>query len=204
MSLLITPVFAWTVIQVPSRLASDPVWYDWPILVAGAAAFAVVAAIWPHPLASTVADGAVIAIPTPRAPRSPLATLAREAAIALFLALLLGGLMTTTPETIVIVLGLLIAGPVLTLVLARLPVPVFITPMATTTRFLASMAMVFVADLLFEFIVGKDMFATDYLPLTVLVVGSLIAFRVLVGAGRQPAAPGAGTGSAAEVVRGAS
>jgi hypothetical protein len=204
MSLLITPVFAWTVIQVPSRLASDPVWYYWPIIVAGAAVFAVVAAVWPRPLASTVADGAVAAIPTRRAPRSRLATLARESAIALLLALLLGGLMTTTAETIVIVLGLLVAGPGLTLVLPRLPAPVFITRMATTTRFAASMAVVFVADLVFELIVGKDMFATDYLPLTVLVVGSLIAFRVLVGAGRQPAAPGVGTASPVAVVGGAS
>jgi hypothetical protein len=203
MSLLITPVFAWTVIQVPSRLASDPVWYYWPILVAGAAVFAVVAAVWPRPLASTVADGAVIATPTRRAVRSRLATLGRETTIALFLALLLGGLMTTTPETIVIVVGLLIAGPILTLVLPRLPAPVFITRMASTTRFAASMAVVFVADLVFELIVGKDMFATDYLPLTVLVAGSLIAFRLLVGAGRQPAAASVG-GLPAAVVGGAS
>ena len=59
--------------------------------------------------------------------RSLLHILLRQSLAVLVLALLLGGLMTTRAEAIVLIVGLIVAGPVLTLLLPRIPMPAVLT-----------------------------------------------------------------------------
>lgn len=181
--LLITPVFTWSGLQILTRLATDPTWYYWPLLVVAAASLAGLASVWPD-------RDSVVPAPPERAPLDMApegARVARQFAGALLTALLLLGLMTGLSEAIVVVGGLLVAGPGLTLVLPKLPAPEFLRT-SGPVRGYVSMAIVLAGAALVTIAVGDGMFSTDYLPFAGLVVGSIIAFRVLLDAGVGPAA----------------
>jgi hypothetical protein len=195
--LLITPVFTWSMLQQSTKLSSDPTWAYWPVLVVGAGIVAGIAAAWRRP---------VSAVPLPAesgraAGRSTAAMLVRQTIATLVIALLLGGLITSRVEAIVLIGGLLAAGPVLTLVLPRMRVPGRLARLDRRRRWVIGMGAALGLDAVVILVVGKSLFATDYLAFSVMLVAAIAVFRIFLEAGtaRPPTGAASGLGRTAAV-----
>jgi hypothetical protein len=194
--LLIRPIFTWSGLQTVTQFASDPTWYHWPWLVGGAAIIAAVAALWPRVAAPSVATSLAQRRPGP-APSLPF-VLARQTVVALMIALLLSGLMTDLPEAVVVIGGLLVAGPLLTAVLPRIPAPSFLREASPLVRGVVAAAVTLGGSAIVIVVLGKSLFAIGYLIFATLVVVAICVFRVLleVGAGAARRASGPRSGAA--------
>ena len=137
---LIQPVFTWTLQQQISYEATVPTWLYWPILVAGAAFIAGVAAVWPTPARmpphSRSALGAWHA-----GPRTMGQVIIRQIVVALALAALFAGLITDRRKAAILIGGLLVAGPVVTLLLPHVRLPRFFPPARSLGRWITAMGI---------------------------------------------------------------
>lgn len=175
--LLISPVFTWSALQSPQRIASDPTWYYWPILVGGAGLLGLLAAAWPPGLsaAARAFDGAA-------APGRWMVYL-RQALLALVLSLLLGGLISGPVELISLVAGMLLVGPVLTAILPALRVPGLIASLPRGRRFVLAAAVVLALAAGVVVVLDRSMFESDYLKLIIVLIASIGLVRVLAEGG---------------------
>jgi hypothetical protein len=196
--LLITPVFTWSMLQQSTKLSSDPTWAYWPVLVVGAAIVAGIAVAWPRPVSP---------VPLPAtsgrgAEPSTAALLARQTIAALVIALLLGGLITSMGEAIALIGGLLAAGPVLTLVLPGMPVPGRLARLDRRRRWVIGMGTAIGLDAVVILVLGKSLFATDYLAFTVMLDAAIAVFRIILeaGTGKPPIGTATGLSRTAAVV----
>ena len=180
--LLTTSVFTWSMLQQPLSIASDPTWFYWPILVGGAMLVAVVAALWPRPLA---ADVRVDDPPTgDHAPRSAAVTLLRQALAALGLSLLAGALMTGWAEAAVVVAGFLIAGPGLTLVLGNLPAHARLNAASVGARWAVAIVFTAAVTFLITKVFWDALNVTSNLGFALVVAIDVCAFRFVLDLGR--------------------
>jgi hypothetical protein len=179
---LIQPVFTWTPRQFTDA-ASNATWTFWPLLVIGATIFAGVAAAWPRPLRIPPEQAAAMG-PPPGAPRSPLQTAVRQTISVLVLAALSAGLLTNALEAAILIGGLMIAGPVLTVVLPRLPVPLALATASPTVHWVAGLTVgVALGGAILGLVpVPEDLQNT--LTVMALSIGA-VAFRVVADAGAR-------------------
>ena len=183
--LLIMPVYTWSGLQVVARWATDPTWYHWPFLVGGAGIAGCIAALIPRPLEDARVPVAAAATSLGRR-----ALIARQTLLSGVFALLLGGLITTPAEGLVVVGGMFLVGPIFTMLLPKAPVGPLERIDARPRGTLAMTVVLGVAaGILVPF--GPAMFAEGYLPFAVLVVCSIGAFRVLAEGGAAPSQPSA-------------
>ena len=180
---LIRPVFTWTP-QPFTAEASVPTWVYWPILVIGATAIAGVAAIWPRPVQLVFSAGSTA--PPPPAP-SMGRVLARQVIAVVVLAMLLAGLLPTVREALILVAGLLVAGPVMTLVLPRVRVPSAVARASGTARWVAAMVTALAVAWVIMRLAGDALYE-DYFVLVLTLALVAPIFRLLLGAGRRPSA----------------
>lgn len=185
---LIQPVFTWTLQQQISYEATVPTWLYWPILVAGAAFIAGVAAVWPTPARvpphSRSALGAWHA-----GPRTMGQVIIRQIVVALALAALFAGLITDRRKAAILIGGLLMAGPVVTLLLPHVRLPRFFPPARSLGRWITAMgislAISWLILLRFENTTTRDFLVT---VITLAVVAPI--FRLLLEAAAGPRSAG--------------
>lgn len=179
---LVKPVFTWSALQVVNRIATDATWYHWPILVIGVALLAGLAAIWPR---AVVRDE--VSESAESEGRRPARSMAREVilqlAVVLALALLFGGLMTTPIEALVLIAGLVAAGPILTILLPRIPVPDRLAAASPAVRWAVGMVVALAVAWVILTLAGKNLFTTDYFVLAVTLAIVVPMFRIILEAG---------------------
>jgi len=185
---LIQPVFVWTAQQNLTPWASSATWTHWPILVVAATAVAGVASFWPR--SATLADpNATVTDPTPQ-PVAPAVllrrVLARQTVAVILLATLLAGLMTTRREALVLIAGLLVAGPILTLVLPFVRLPSMIAVVPFGARVVVAMAIALGVSWGILSLAGDAVFENYRVVVLALAVVAPL-FRFIVEAGvRSP------------------
>jgi hypothetical protein len=180
---LIQPVFQWIPYQFTPE-ASAPTWIHWPVLVIAAIAIAGAASIWPKPAEASMGSVGPTHEMGELAPLSRLVL--RHTVAVLILVALLAGLMTTWLEAMILIVGLFVAGPVLTLILPRMKVPAGVAGMPVAARWVLSMGIalaVFWAIL----ILAGDATYESYLVmvLALAVVAPLFRFLLDAGVARQ-------------------
>ena len=179
---LIQPVFTWTP-QPFTAEASVPTWVYWPILVIGATVVAGVASVWPKPASFFM--GYATALPRPPIVRSMGRLLVRQTILMLGLAALLAGLMPTVREAAVLIAGLLVAGPVLTVMLPHVPVPAAVARASRTVRWVMAMVFALSVTWVLLLLAGDALYENYFVTvLTLAVVAPL--FRLLLEAGTAP------------------
>jgi hypothetical protein len=179
---LIQPVFDWSAMQLITPQASAPTWFYWPVLVIGAAAIAGITAVWPPPALPTLAAPQASVDEVPGSPMPLWRVLLRQTIAMLVLAALLAGLLTTLREAAVLVAGLLVAGPVLTLLLPRLPVPAAVRRVPLVARWITAMVISLAVSFLIESVAGDALYEGYFvIVLTLATVAPL--FRLLLEAG---------------------
>lgn len=184
---LIHPVFTWTPRQFTPE-ASNPTWRFWPILVAGTAVIAAVAAIWLRPAVPSEAPAGMTA--QPAGERSMGQVLVRQSVAVVVLAALLAGLMTNLLNAVMLITGLVVAGPVLTVVLPRVRVPSVVADAPMAARWVAAMVIGLGVRWVIVSVVGDAAFE-NYLGLVLTLAVGAPLFRLFmeVGAGRPGGDP---------------
>ena len=181
---LIQPLFTWTLLQQISYEATVPTWLYWPILVAGTALIAGVAAVWPTPVRmpphARAAMGAGLAGPTTLG-----RVIARQLVAVLVLMALFAGLITSRRKAAILFGGLFVAGPVVTLLLPYVRLPRFFPPARSLGRWIMAMgislAISWLILLRFESPTEREFLVT----VIALAVAAPI-FRLLLEAGAGP------------------
>jgi hypothetical protein len=171
--------------QLVTPQASAPTWFFWHFLVIAAVVIAAVAAVWPPPAWSALAPAQPM--PDPPGQRSMLAVLTRQTLAMLVLAALLAGLMTGLREAAILVAGLLVAGPVLTLILPYVPAPAVVARAPFAVRWVAAMTIALIVSVLIESLAG-DALGDTYLVIVVTLAVVAPLFRVILEAGSTPRA----------------
>jgi hypothetical protein len=164
----------------------------WPILVIGASAIAGVAAVWPRPAQLSVVSAGSTGQAAPA--RSMGRLLVRQSVVVVVLAALLAGLMPTVREALILIAGLIVAGPVLTMALPHVPVPSAVARVPRAARWVAAMVIALAVSWVIMKLAGDALYK-DYfvLVLTLAVVAPL--FRLLLEAGIGPPRVGRAPGS---------
>ena len=180
---LVKPVYSWTMIQTVPSLVTDPTWYYWWILVIGATILGGLSIVFP----SSLTSAAAVVQPLDRPPdtrRRPVVVAARQLLTVAMLALLLIGLMTTIAEGVLIILGLFLAGPVLTLALPRIKAPLPLARASGAVRWVAAMAVAVGVSFLIFLLAGPDKFKSDYFVLAFdfAIVAPLVRLILEAGA----------------------
>lgn len=194
---LIRPVFSWTPYQFTFE-ASTPTWNEWPILVTATTAIACVSAMWPRAVqVSSASIGSMEPAPEPSLHR----VLLRQTVAALILVGLLAGVLTTAVETVILLVGLLVTGPVVTLVLSRVQVPAVIGRAPTALRWVAAMAISLTIGWAILTLAGDAIIQNNFvLVVTLAIVTPLFRFLLEVGADSPTLAQAARPGPPASVV----
>jgi hypothetical protein len=192
---LIEPVFTWSLLAYSTRWSTDPTWYDWQFVVLGAAAIGVIAALWPGSAGKAIAS----VEPTAEAPtvRTTPGVIVRQLVAVVVLVALFAGLLTTVAQGVVLAVGLLVAGPVLTLVLPRVRVPAALASLSPGVRWIGAMAVSLAIGVLILILAGNPLEQDD--PFMLVLALAIIApvFRFLLDAGSS-----AGLGEPGGVRRG--
>lgn len=175
---LITPVGSWTNAGRSQPWVTDPIWLYWPVLVIGATLIAGVAALWPRP---TRLRAVASAASTGAAPTTA-KVLVRQTVAVLVLAVLLASLMTSLQAAVILIGGLFVAGPVLTLLLPRLRLPPIPPRAGSPARFVIAMVIAVAAGWLI-WVMGAEPTSDGYAltAITLALVAPL--FRILFEAG---------------------
>jgi hypothetical protein len=189
---LIRPVFSWTPYQFTYE-ASTPTWNEWPILVTAATVLAGVSAIWPRPVAGQSAStGSIEPVPNQSLSR----VLVRQTIAALLLVGLLAAIQSTVLDVLILTTGLIVAGPVLTAVIARRMAPAFVSGIPMAFRWVGAMAISLAAAWAILKLAGNRIYDSDFVVmLTLAIVAPLFRFLLEVGVGRParasvPTSPG--------------
>ncbi len=173
---LIQPVFTWTGQQLSTPWASDPTWRYWPILVGAGIVIAGVSAVWPRP-------AWLPAVSAPARPvRSMGQVLVRQTVAMAIVALLLGGLMTSVREALILIAGLLLAGPVLTLVLPHVPVPAAVARAPRAARWVVAIVIALGVTWVMLRLTGRGVYE-GYFALAVMLAAVAPLCRLLLEAG---------------------
>jgi hypothetical protein len=183
---LIRTVFSWTPLQFTFE-ASTPTWNEWPILVSVAAVIACVSAIWPRPAQAWAAPAGPI---DPSPPRSLSQVLVRQTVAVFVLVGLLAGVLTTAVDTAILIAGLIVAGPVLTVMMSRVRVPAAVAGAPTALRWAAAMVVSLTLSWAILRLTGDAIHQSTFVLVVILAVVAPV-FRLLLeaGAGRPAPAP---------------
>ncbi len=180
---LITPVLSWTNHGRSQPWLTDPAWIYWPVLVIGAALIAGLAALWPRPTR--------LRADLPRAgsgvPPTAARIFARQTVAVVVLAAFLASLMTSLLAAVILVGGLFVAGPVLTLLLPRLPVPPIRPSAGSLPRWIIAMVISLAVAWLI-WILAAGAMADGYFLAAVTLALVTPLFRILLEAGTAPPA----------------
>jgi hypothetical protein len=179
---LIQPVFIWTP-QPFTPEASVPTWVYWPILVIGATVAAGVAAVWPRPASFFM--GYAAALPRQPIVRSMGSLLVCQTVLMLGVAALLAGLMPTVREAAVLIAGLLVAGPVLTVVLPHVPVPSAVARTSRTVRWVVAMVFTLAVTWVLLNLAGDALYENYFVMVRTLALVAPL-FRLVLEAGASP------------------
>jgi hypothetical protein len=176
---LIQPVFRWIPYQFPPE-ASAPTWIHWPVLVTAATAIAGVASIWPKPAEmSALPDDSTSQ--TREAP-STSRVLVRHWVAVVVLAALFSGLMTTVLEAVVLIAGLVLAGPLLTMLLPRVKVPAAVARVPMTVRWMVAVGISLAVTRAILTLAGEATFESYFvIVLALAIVAPLFRFLMEVG-----------------------
>ena len=184
---LVQPVALWIYngsVNLTLRVSAATWMFGW-VVVAGAALIAFAAGMT-RPADGDVAETEGTAVERPRR------GLVRQLVTVAVAAALLSGLMQGWLEGILIVVGLLVAGPVLTMILPRMRIPRWISGLRPPVRWSVAMAATLgvtwlaVSAAAYQTSTGA---ISDYLLLTILLAVLLPAFRVVVEAGASQEPP---------------
>lgn len=172
--------YTWGPLQVPSNLASDPTWYYWPLLVVGTAIAAIIGVVLPRPLAGGLG---YLQLEEPASRPTLAGTIGRQVIASLVLAVLAGALITGVAEGLVVIGGLLLAGPGLTLALRGIPTPRSLANVPSSLRWVLAIAVA--AGLSFVLMTffwdALDISSNLGFALTGVIVA--VAFRIVLSLG---------------------
>lgn len=182
---LVGTVYTWSALQVVANWAIYPAWRLWPLFVGAAAIVALVAALLPVRLERARDDEE----PVPD-PRFPPFGLGRQVLVAALAALVLGALVTTEMEGVVLVLGVMLVGPVLSAILPRVPRPSIFTGIPSAARWFIGLLLALGAGVAISVVIGSAMFADGYLLfiVTLLIVIAILRFVLEAGGASQSGA----------------
>ena len=179
---LIQPVFTWSGLQQITPMASAATWVFWYILVAGAVVVTAAASVWPRPYAMGLALDPDELKRTERAP-SVAREVARSFVVVVVVGVLLAGLMTDLSQAVILIAGLLAAGPILTLLLPRIAVPRRYVEASIALRWLVAITLCLLVGWVVLTVAGDALYA-DYSPVVVAIAITAPLFRLLLDAGR--------------------
>jgi hypothetical protein len=184
---LIRPVLKWTMQQLFSFEASAPTWNEWPILVTAATVIAGVAAIWPR---SADAESEPTDSLEPPPEPSMTRVLIRQAVAALVLVGLLAGILQGMLDVMILTSGLIIAGPVLTVMLPRVKAPAMVANIPMAFRWVGALVISLTVAWAVLKLAGNAIYKSDFvLVVTLAIVAPVFRFLLEVGVGRPARAP---------------
>ena len=177
---LIQPVFLWSEMQSITPAASAPTWVYWWLLALGATVAAAAADVWHRPVGGGLVARAADAIHRARTTR---AEIGRQVVAVVVLGALLAGAMQDLVQAGVILAGLFVAGPILTPILPRVPIPGAVAAAPRLARWVAAM----VAGLAIGYVIlalAGDRAYESYLPTAFSLGIAAPVFRIVLDGGR--------------------
>jgi hypothetical protein len=184
---VIAPVYTWSNIQIVQSSGIRPIWWNGQVLVIAAIAAAAVSAVWPGLPAGRPAEG--YGSDRDERPRSMTETVLRQTGAALVLALLSAGLLTTVAEAAILVVGLLVMGPVVTVVGPRVPLPAALTGLPDPVRWAVAIAAGVGVAFVLLLLGGDGLYTDSYTGLMLVLALSGIVVRLLLVGGTPAAGP---------------